>query len=360
MKNNSIIVTTLYNEAEIQSALLQRDYELKHQVQKSARHFAERNLPALVGDSMAAYIGEFKSGYERTASTFLQQVQPEAHFPEGKLDITRGREKESNLQWQIEQEEAKNEKDSAQLGNFHPKSIMQWVRTVVWIFLIIMLGEILYNTKAFEVIGETLLFALLLSLGTTVAIFVFGDLAAMLYKHVQTKIQKILVVFGALLIVGTVFYGLAVWRSSYLAAHGTTVNPWLFVVFNLFYFIVSSLVSYFFLPSWQELKEHMRLMKIYRPLHERKQKVETMRAEMEQLKDSLHEMTKARVRSLHYSQYVTNTISKMYYEAIGLFVRINLMYRLDRKTPDCFALEIPKPDLGNVDFKSLNSNSNAA
>jgi len=356
MKQNSIVITTLYSEEKIDALMQKRDGGIKLLTQKSARSLGERNLPALTGDSLVPYISEIKSSYERLSSEILQHLQPEAHFPEGKLDITRGREKEANLQWAIEQKEEKTKQEEEHLGKFNPKSMIRWVRRVFMLLGSLMFAEVLYNTKAFQVIGENLLFSFLLSLFASIGVLLFGDLTAMLYKMQPTRLRRLVVVALSFLIVGCLFYGLAILRADYLAAHGRTVNPLIFISINLFFFIVSVLVSYFFLPSWAEIKEYMHLMKIYHPLQESKRVLDSLKSEQEQLKDALNEMTKARVRCLHYAQYVNHTIDKMYHEAIGLFIRINLMYRTDRKTPDCFALELPKPDLGNVDFKSLNNN----
>jgi len=354
MKEHSIVLSSLHNQPQVETFLRKKDAELKLLAQKNARHFAERNLPALTGDSYLPLIADVKGGYERLSSETLQQLQPETHFPEGKLDISHAKEKEAALKWEIDQREEKNEKDAVLLDNFDPKAGQVWIKRTFWVIILIMLGEVLFNTMAFQVIGENLLFALLLSLGMTVAIFLFGHCAALLYKMARNRLQKIGIVVAALFISSCVFYGLALLRTEYLASNEVHVNPFLFVMINLFFFIVTGLVSFLFLPSWDEMKNHLRMMKLYRPLQERKQEIERLKAEKENLKNHLHEMTKARVRSLHYAQYVNDSISKMYREAIGIFMRVNITYRSDHKIPECFSYELPEPDFGNTDFKSLN------
>jgi hypothetical protein len=357
MNKNSIVITTLYNEQQIEAFLKTGDAELKHLAQKSARSLGERNLPTPLDDSIVPYIREFKSGYERLCANFLQQIQPETHKPEGGLDITRAKEKLSTLQWKIDQLEEKNRTDIAVIKDFDPSILLFWVRKVCGLLMIIISGEIIYNMKAFQVIGESLIYALLLSLCASVAILVFGDLTAMLYKLAKNKLERISIVIVSLLIVGALFYEFGVLRSSYLSSHGTSVHPLFFVIINLFFFVVSALLSYFFLPSWQEIKEHINMMKLYRPYQNRLRESARAIAEKESIQDAIHEMSKGRIRLMNYAEYSKNTIGKMYHETVGLFIRLNITYRVDRKTPDCFSQSVPELDMGSIDKGSQNNNN---
>src|ERR1035437_6873576 len=116
--------------------------------------------------------------------------------------------------------------------------------------LIISIGEIMFNTKSFQVTGENMLFALILSISVSFAVFVFSHIAPFLYKSRKTTFQRRLVLFGSLLFVTGLFTALAIFRSTYLANHDVHIDPFYFVIINLFFFVVSALLSFFVLPSW--------------------------------------------------------------------------------------------------------------
>ena len=64
-------------------------------------------------------------------------------------------------------------------------------------------------------------------------------------------------------LVASVFTTLAIFRSTYLASRDVNINPFNFVILNLFFFIVSSLLSFFIVPSWTEIKEQFNHLKRY-------------------------------------------------------------------------------------------------
>lgn len=144
MKENSIALTSLHNEPEIESHLLRVDCELKALALRSARHYAAENRPLPVGDSLAPYIPEIKSGYEREAADLLRMIQPETHFPEGKMDIERAKQKEATLDWEIEELEKKIGREQPQVEGFDEREFDIRKRKIVWVIILMMAGETAY------------------------------------------------------------------------------------------------------------------------------------------------------------------------------------------------------------------------
>lgn len=158
------------------------------------------------------------------------------------------------------------------------------------------------------------------------------------------------------MVMSVVFYCFALLRTWYLAKQGVEISPFLFVVFNLFFFVVMCLISYFFLPTWEELKNSRRLQRINEALKRKKAELNEKKAIKENLKDALHALNKARVRSIHYAKYVSESICARYRETMGLFISTNNRYRTDQKTPDCFSDPIPELNIDEPYFKSSNLN----
>jgi len=199
----------------LEEMLQKRDAEIKVLVEKNAKNFAQRNLPALKGDNLLNYFGEPKARYEKLAADVYHYLQPDAHFPEAKADANYFKEKVKNIDMEINDKEAKNQNDENVLKDFAQNSIPSRITWAIVATLIITLGEIMFNTKAFQVTGESLLFALILSICISFAVFLFAHITPMLYKGAINKLQRISRLSGALIFVTSLFIALAIFRSSY-------------------------------------------------------------------------------------------------------------------------------------------------
>jgi len=352
MKEKSIVLTSLHNQPEIENFLRTADAELKAFAVRSARHYAANNRPQPIGDSLLPYIPEIISGYERHAADVLRMLQPETHFPDGKLDIDRSNQKQANLDYEIEELEKKIGSEEPLIKGFNADEFNMTRRKIIWVIILMMAGETAYNTGSFQAISQNMIFALVLSVAISVAVILAGHTAASMYKKAKDRTQRIGVVAGSLVIMGAVFYCFALLRTWYLSKHGVEINPLLFVVFNLFFFVVMCLISFQFLPTWEELKNSKRLQKIFQGVQKKKTELNEKRALKEKMQDALHTLNKARIRSIHYAKNITESIRTRYRETVGQFMATNNRFRTDHKTPECFSAPIPDLNIDDSYFKS--------
>ncbi len=345
MKTKSLQVVASHFSHEIEDMILKKDVEMKELARKNARHFAKRNLPAPLGDSLLPYIGEIKTGSENLVARVNQMLQPKTHLPEASMDNDLFKEKDKHIDSEIKAKEDQNHLDQYELGNYNPGSIplRLWIAGIATI--IIFIGEVVFNAKSFQITGENLLFALILSFSISLGIAVFSHIAAFMYKSARTRVERWLIVGGSLLLVSAVFTVLAVFRSSYLANHDVHVSPGYFVLFNLFFFIVSALLSFFLLPTWQEIKENLRHVRLHYAMKKRSRLVSKLKAEKISIKDLHTANNKQRIRLMHHASYAAERIRKMYFECVEVFKGTNLIFRADKQTPDCFTEQVPKPNV---------------
>lgn len=334
----------------LEEMMQKRDAEIKETARRNARHFAKRNLPAPTGGNISHLTGEIRAGYEKLASDVNFHLQPSAHLPEAKMDAEYYREKFNKLDAEKKEKEELNRNEEYELQDFDKSSIPVRIRWALFSTLIITLGEIMFNTKAFQITSENLLFALILSICISFAVFVFAHVAPLLYKGAKNKLQRIYVVIGSLALVTILFAALAIFRSSYLAVHNVYINPTYFVIINLFFFIVSALISFFVLPSWTEIKHNAMRLKIYFAIKKRKREIERLKIEIGKIKETILERTKLRIRIAHQANYAADRIRKMYWETLEIFKTTNLAYRTDSKTPDCFNEDLPEPNIEDFNF----------
>ena len=357
MKNQAIKISSGNIHNPVMEEMMQKkDAELKELARRNAKHFAKQNLPAAQGDNISHRTGDIRTGYEKLATDVNYLLQPSAHFPEAKMDADYFREKVEKLETEIKEKEAKNRNDEYELHDFDKSSIASRICWALAGTIIITVGEIMFNTKAFQVTGESLLFALILSICISFAVLIFAHISPFLYKGAKTKLQRRLVIAGSLFMVSVLFIALAIFRSSYLAEHDIHIKPFYFVIINLFFFIVSALLSFFVLPSWPEIKQNAMRLKIFYAVKRRKKEIKKLKMEIEKIKTIILERTKARIRIAHQANYAADRIRKMYWESLEIFKTTNLTYRTDGKTPDCFNDVLPDPDINDFNYTIVTKN----
>ena len=180
-------------------------------------------------------------------------------------------------------------------------------------------------------------------------------MASFLYQKVKTNFEKRIVVFSSLAIVTIVFLFIAYFRSIYLSNHNVHISPTYFVVFNLFFFIISALLSFFVLPTFNEMKEQYKHIKLYYAVKRRDKEIKKLMDEKDALRTEHHETEKERIQKIYLAKYVIDLIKKMHGESIGTFKGTNHFLRPDRKTPVCFSDTLAEPDIQDITMTVINS-----
>ena len=219
---------------------------------KNSKHFALRNLPPATGDNLEHFTGDIKSKCEKLAMEVLHYLLPDSHFLEAGIDDEFFNSKVRQIDDELIEKKHQNDNDNYELNDFDQSSIISRIRWAIIGTLIISIGEVVYNTKALQIIGDNMLIALILSICVSIAVFFFEHVTPLVYKGAKKVSHRIVTIILSLTIVTSLFIVLGVFRSKYLALHGLHISPIYFVIVNLFFFIVSTLLSFFVLPSWTE------------------------------------------------------------------------------------------------------------
>jgi hypothetical protein len=350
MKQLQVTTASRPHDPVLENLIANKFAELKDLAEKTGRHFGETNMPEPNCRNVAPFLGELNAGCEKLGAEVSRHHLPESHLPEGKMDIDHFKEKDATLNKEITTLEDKNHDDGFDLKNFTPAILYAQLRLAVLYSFIIMLGEIIFNTKAFQVTGENMLVALILSISVSFAVVAFSHFAAFIYKAAKSPSQRKKVVVLSLAIATAVFIALAIFRSWYLAGHGVQISPVYFVIINLFFFLVTALISLHMLPTWGEIKENFERLKLYHAIRKREKEIENLKKEKESIRQKILESSKWRVKEMHYAQYCQDMVRKMYHELVAIFIRTNLTYRKDRQTPACFTEAHPEPDIPGFTF----------
>lgn len=351
MKQNSVTFSTGNIQDPQLENMLQKGYIVINELAATdGKFYGKKNLPAHKGDDFAQYTGEIRTRCEKLATEASHYIQPESYFKDASIESEYLKEKDKNLENRIKEKEAQNLIDEHELRSFNQTSLHTRIQWAIISTLIINIGETLFNTKAFQKTGENMLFALIISICISFAVFIFSHLVPFLFKEAKNTMQKRLVIIGSFSFITIVFTVLAFLRTSYLESHDVHINPFIFVVFNLFLFTVSTLVSHFVLPTWTEIRQNSKNIKIYNAIKKRKKEIEELKAKIEEIKTIIAEHTQMRIRIAQHANYAADRIRKMYWESIEVFKSNNLKYRTDGLTPDCFKKSQPEPDIKDFNY----------
>jgi hypothetical protein len=349
MKNTKTLsIATGHHDPEIQEIIRKADLEITEHASESAKHFAQTNRPHPFDDNLVHYTGGIKTRCEKLGTEIAIRLQAKGHIPQGKLDIDNHKEHDANYEKEITAKEHQNRNDRFELGKFNSKDFFTVLFWVGILTAIILLGEIFFNTGAFQVTGENMLFALVISIGISITVALSTHIVPFLYKSAKNAFQRRMVVLISLLIMTILFTALAILRSTYFSIHNVTINPFYFVIINLVFFIVSCLISYFILPPWEKIKVIAHRFRLHNIISKREKEIEKLKEERTKLKVAITEKTKDRLIIIHYAGYIGNIIRKIYSHAVEVFKITNMSFRSDQKTPKCFSDVLPEPDIEDI------------
>ena len=349
MKNAIQPVITNYHNNELEKLISKKDSDLKALARKQGKNFADRKLPSSSGDRLQPYIGEIKSGYEELCANLNSQLQPASHFPEVKTEVMNAEAEEHKTNEEIQKLEEQNRNSMYELEN---GNIEKGNNAIIMIFVVtalISLSEVFFNSLAFQAIGENTLVSLIIGLSLTIAILLLAHLTALFYKKIQNPIKRNLLVFGTLILVLSIFTVMGNMRAIAMEKLGTSVSSISFIVINSFFFIVTALLSYKYYPTKEERQKREAYNKLQKDIAQRQSEIKQHRNRMELIKSHVNEKAKQTLHQAYYVEYTLERINKLYKEAIQIFISTNMLYRTDRKAPDCFSDVIPELEI-NKDF----------
>jgi len=117
------------------------------------------------------------------------------------------------------------------------------------------------------------------------------------------------------------------------------------------------LLSFFLLPTWQEIKENLRHVRLHYAMKKRNRHIRKLQAEKIAIKDLHTTNNKQRIRLMHHANYSVERIRKMYFECVEVFKGTNLIFRTDKHTPDCFTESVPEPDVEDISITVVSQNT---
>lgn len=334
-----------FSDHGLENHIDKKHSELKDRAAKYGEHFGRKNLPKSGRDNFAPYIGQLKHGYEELSAYSHQKLQPDAHLPKATMKVERAKERDKHYDSQIAEKNNNIGSDIFRLGDYHPKYFLSRLLIALIATGIIFIGDISLNIRAFEFMGGSYLRALLVAVSCSMALFLLSHATPLIYKSCKTKSQRILVIASSLLLALGISTAFAVLRSLMYSTQNTFISPLWFVIVNMFLFIIGTIVSFFFMPTWDELKEHLHNLGKWMRIKKEEKQVENLKKIKEANKDEALNDSIEHYQAVIYAKHIDERIKRMYREAVQIFVNTNLIFRNDAQVPECFNSMPDDPDL---------------
>lgn len=338
---------TTFQKQGYSDPTLERELEAQHrQILRKAKiegeHFAKSNRPRMRGDNIEPYVSALVSPYEGMAARIHLTVNAENHQAEAKMESDASEEKNKALSEKLQKtqteklkvEHEMQEKDMSleELPYLAPK------KSKIPIPLILGIVETAFGAAGFQLLGDNLLFAIVISAGITFALILLSKyLVEQLIENTQSSKRKAMLLAGASLIALMVFYILASLRSRQFVENADIpIQPIHLVFINVLFFVVTCVHYYSLYRTKAQRKRYQELMHYKKKLVGYAQEEHQLAGQIDALKKAKQDRTLIHMSKPGYIQWFIEQIRNWRAEAIETFKAANLAHRPDRQTPDCF------------------------
>lgn len=331
--------------------LIEKEAENINQVAyDKGRHWGLQDMPPMQGDKLAPYLIDIKAKCEQLALKVLQKLKPALHLPQGRIDADWADMHHKRLGGEIKEMDKHIFLHRHEIGSYSPAEIASriWKANLVSVGLFI--AEVVQNTQAFQVFGDNLLFCLLLASSVSLAVSFGAHFAGRQYNDAKTKFKRRMVVVISFVGMSILSSVVASMRSLFLKKIGVDVDPLDFTIFNMVFFLIAALASWYLFPTKQELDQNRQNLHKHNQLKKlEKNKIEKVKEQVE------HEITSKQTIHQHLdatmeAEYAIERIKSVYAEAVAVFINANMLCR--KEIPACFSDCIPPLNIPHITFHS--------
>jgi hypothetical protein len=336
-KITKIFQVKKYINNDVEHFFKAKEKEIMDLAQKLGKIFGERDQPEPKGDEITPYIGEVKTQCESMIPYLDDKVQAQSHIPEYNSERQKLMVEEIRINEENTSLLQRNNNLKTDISNLNIQDLNVAVNIVLLISFFLFLSESTFNTIAFQAFGDNLLFALLLAIPITLTIIVLAHIFGTQVRKITNIRTKRIVIISVLLLMLPVFYILGQMRSVVLEKEGaTSIGITAFVIFNYFFFVATAIVANKYWPTSEQRKRYTEYIRLKAELTKNEKQIRANNEHISKLNHELNQKATQVNLILFYREMKVDEVIKLYNKAISTFIKTNMIYRGDRKIPDCF------------------------
>ncbi len=317
---------------------------------EKGRHWGLQEMPAMDEDNFAPFLMDIKAKCEQLALKVLQKLKPALHPLQGRLDADWADTHHKRLSDEIKEMDKHIALHRHEIGSYTPAEMKSRIRKANLVAFGVFVAEVVQNSQAFQIYGDNLLYCILLASSISLAVGFGAHFAGRQYKDAKTKIKRRVVVvvsFISMLILSSV---VASMRSMFLKKIGVDIDPMNFTIFNMVFFLIAALASWYFFPTKAELdqnREHLHKHNVMLDLE--KKKKAKVKEQVEHEKAS-KEIVHGHLDATMEAEYAIERIKSVYAEAVAIFINANMLCR--KEIPPCLNSPPPPLNIPHITFWS--------
>ena len=305
-----------------------------------AKEDAGKNLPQAKSKSPAllmfltAFYNVLLTDYKAHAQNSLQ------NYHAGK-DIEEHDRKVNGLKEKLNQTVNGLRVKRSAIENFksYQDEMTQYYKAMIGI-LLLTTSEMIFAASSFQVFASNLLFSLVIGLTFAVALYYSSVVSARLLKNAKNRIQFIGICIAILTVLSGVFYSLGLLRVEYISqmadGESTELSPYIFMAIQLFFFITSIFLKYFYTPSKEVFDKHREYKKAEKDIVHLSAQEKELENAIDKQDNSLKDSLIGRKMLIEHSADVERRIVAMYHEAYQHYLKQNIHFRTDNTIPVLF------------------------
>ena len=231
----------------------------------------------------------------------------------------------------------------------HEDEMQQYYRAMFGV-LLLTTSEMLFAISAFQMFIPNLILSVLVGITFAVAMYYSSVVSARVLKNAKNRVQFILIAATIVLSLSIVFYALGTIRLEYIKEMSedgldSELSPYMFMAIQLFFFITSIFLKYFYTPSKEVFEKYRAYKKACTEIKKLEKEEKALERSIEDEEQTLKDSLIGRKLLIEFSADVERRIVAMYHEAYQHYLKQNIHLRTDNSIPVLFEMEQILPPL---------------
>jgi hypothetical protein len=312
------------------------------------RHWGLQEMPSMDEENFAPFLMDIKAKCEQLALKVLQKLKPALHLPQGRLDADWADMHHKRLGGEIKEMDKHIALNRHEIGSYNPAEMQSRIRKANLIAFGVFVAEVVQNSQAFQLYGDNQLYCILLASSISLAVGFGAHFAGRQYKDAKTKFKRrvvVIVSFISMLILSSV---VASMRSMFLKKIGVDIDPLNFTIFNMVFFLIAALASWYFFPTKAELDRNRENLHKHNAMLDLEKKKKAKVKEQVEHEKSSKEIVHGHLDATMEAEYAIERIKSVYAEAVAIFINANMLCR--KEIPPCLNSAPPPLNIPHITF----------
>ncbi|MFA6924736.1 MAG: hypothetical protein WC223_10855 [Bacteroidales bacterium] len=348
MKNPNKLneITSLYNK-DVEDFVLSEQIRIVNDAKKYGIDIGVRGIINESNDKFSTVFGGIQSECELMGVNICKKLQPAVNFPEVVRDSKRVEEIFENTTSRIITIDNLITVLNSDKRHLNCEDVVANKRKVGIKATIIFIAEAIFNSMAFQFLGDNMLFSMGIALPVTFAFSEASKHIALKYKGKETPKEKRNYLFKSLSLVSIVVIALSCLRSLAFGHGYLSFGTLFYAIINMFLFIVAVFIYYMHYPTKEETRRYNEYKKINEEIKKLELEKKAILENTADLRKEYNNKQDITVKIDHYAKTNKSIVNMIFKLAVSKAKETYFLNNRSGYNPKCFNEVIPEL---NIDY----------